>query len=127
MAGSRLEPIRLLVRGLYRGGYSTTTIARLLHEPSHGAVQWMIRDIARPRNDAISLSKPPKSMKPGASRQRARGIMRRKLGRPLRTTEHVHHRDHDYTNNAPENLELLPAGEHIRHHENWKWRHRWRG
>jgi len=29
---------------------------------------------------------------------------------------HRHHKDHDRTNNAPWNIERMPAGDHIRHH-----------
>jgi len=38
------------------------------------------------------------------------------LGRPLRSDEDVHHKDGDRANNAPDNLEVLPHGEHARLH-----------
>jgi|SRR5215510_2677449 len=124
MPTSRFAHRREEIRALYRSGLSTTRIAEIIGGCTYGAICWIVHDIARPRNEAISLSKPPRSLKPGACRQRARGIMRRTLGRPLLRSEHVHHRDHDYTNNDPANLELLPSTTHQRHHQNW--RYRWR-
>ena len=38
------------------------------------------------------------------------------LGRPLRPDEHVHHIDHDKTNDHPSNLKLMIAEYHGRHH-----------
>lgn len=39
------------------------------------------------------------------------------VGRKLNTGEHVHHRDHDRTNNEPSNLELCPTPkDHFREH-----------
>lgn len=38
------------------------------------------------------------------------------VGRPLRRGEVVHHRDEVRTNNAPENLEVMTATAHRRHH-----------
>lgn len=37
---------------------------------------------------------------------------------PIPPSMHVHHKDHDPANNQIENLELLPKGEHLRHHAN---------
>lgn len=45
-----------------------------------------------------------------------RHIMEKFLGRALRSNEHVHHKDGNIHNNAIENLELLSAGDHFRHH-----------
>src|SRR5262245_2098854 len=98
---ARITDRRDEIRALYLSGLSTTQIAKVIGGCTYGAICWIVRDIARPRGEAISRSKPPRSRKPGACRQRARGIMRRKLGRPLLRSEDVHHRDHDYTNNDP--------------------------
>lgn len=45
-----------------------------------------------------------------------RAVMEEKLGRPLESHEHVHHIDHDPTNNDPSNLELLSNSHHKSHH-----------
>ena len=51
---------------------------------------------------------------------RARYRMEKKLGRRLKTREHVHHIDGDWTNDDPSNLEVLPIGEHTKHHKPWE-------
>lgn len=45
-----------------------------------------------------------------------RDVMSKKLGRPLRSIEHVHHKDEDPTNNHPDNLELTTNSLHRKHH-----------
>lgn len=45
-----------------------------------------------------------------------RVLMENKVGRILRSDEHVHHKDEDKTNDDIENLELLDAAEHARLH-----------
>lgn len=45
-----------------------------------------------------------------------RWTMEQHLGRPLRTDEHVHHRDGDPENNALINLQLTTNREHLRMH-----------
>ena len=45
-----------------------------------------------------------------------REVAAQMLGRPLRRDEHVHHRDHDPSNNDPMNLEVLPRREHLAQH-----------
>ncbi len=48
--------------------------------------------------------------------QRARRIAEQMLGRPLRTDEHVHHKNGDTMDDRPENLEVLSSSEHSRRH-----------
>jgi len=43
-------------------------------------------------------------------------IAAEKIGRPLTTDEHVHHKDGDITNNHPDNLEIMSHSEHARIH-----------
>jgi HNH endonuclease len=59
----------------------------------------------------------PPSKKFAASHVAARKIVERKLGRELARNEHVHHRDHDFTNNDEANLEVLSASEHMKYHQ----------
>ncbi len=43
-------------------------------------------------------------------------IMEKYLGRELEPSEHIHHKNHDRTDNRLENLEIVNASEHARHH-----------
>lgn len=45
-----------------------------------------------------------------------RWVMEQVLGRPLRSDEHVHHKDHDGLNNNPSNLEVVTVEEHAQRH-----------
>jgi hypothetical protein len=57
----------------------------------------------------------PWPRKGGYVREHVR-VMELHLGRRIAFGEIVHHKDHNQTNNALENLELLTAGEHSRLH-----------
>lgn len=43
-------------------------------------------------------------------------VMELKIGRRIKPTECVHHKDHDRQNNSIENLELMLRSEHSKHH-----------
>jgi hypothetical protein len=45
-----------------------------------------------------------------------RTVMEKRLGRKLRTQEHVHHKDHNKQNNSLDNLEVCSPKEHLMHH-----------
>ena len=47
---------------------------------------------------------------------RSRYTMEQKLGRLLRSDEHVHHKDNNELNDDDDNLEVMKIGEHTRHH-----------
>jgi hypothetical protein len=49
-------------------------------------------------------------------RHEHRVIAERKLKRPLRPGEIVHHKDHNKRNNNPDNLEVMTQSEHCRLH-----------
>lgn len=53
----------------------------------------------------------------GVCVRRSRAVMSSVLGRALLSSEHVHHKDEDKQNDNPENLEVITAGEHNRHHK----------
>lgn len=45
-----------------------------------------------------------------------RWVMEQVLGRPLRSDEQVHHKNHDRLDNRPENLEVVTSAEHGKRH-----------
>ena len=51
-----------------------------------------------------------------ASRSVHRVIAEWKFGRALTSKEHVHHNDGNKLNNHPDNLEVMSASDHARHH-----------
>lgn len=55
-------------------------------------------------------------------RHEHRVVAEQMLGRPLTSSEVVHHRDGNKRNNDPANLEVLPSrAEHSRHHTQERW------
>jgi hypothetical protein len=57
----------------------------------------------------------PWPRKGGYVREHVR-MMELNIGRRIKSGEVVHHKDHDHTNNALDNLELLTHSEHSRLH-----------
>lgn len=54
--------------------------------------------------------------KDGRCRAEHRVVVEEMLGRPLASEEHVHHINGLKTDNHPDNLQLISASEHARHH-----------
>lgn len=101
-------------RDLYQRGLSTRQVAQLVNAAPSTVIGWL-RDILRTKEQAWAVSV-HKSESPRKCRERARAKMERHLGRTLKTTEHVHHKDSDYTNNDLNNLIVLTEREHAELH-----------
>lgn len=71
----------------------------------------------RSRNAQPSLGKwQPHTYPKYKGRHMHRVIMEAKLGRKLKSNEHVHHIDGNRHNNEPQNLTVLKRIDHLRHH-----------
>ena len=95
-------------RELYLQGYSCREVGSMVGANS-GNVYRVIADIARSKLR-------PDTKNARTNRNRARKIMEQQLGRKLERLEHVHHINGDPVDNRLENLALLSASEHLRHH-----------
>jgi transposase len=103
------------IRASYVAGFSTRQLAEL-YLVSKTRIAQFVQDIARTPSEANQLRFPPQSKHWRSSRAAARKKMERKLGRKLDRSEHVHHIDHDFTNNDETNLQIVDASEHGRMH-----------
>lgn len=74
------------------------------------------RDSAPARGDAQRGRGEGKTYRKLNGRHEHRVIGEAIAGRKLRHNEHVHHKDGNIRNNAPENLEVLPAKMHMQKH-----------
>jgi hypothetical protein len=54
-----------------------------------------------------------------------RYVMEQHLGRPLRSNEHIHHRNHNKADNRIENLQIVSPSEHARMHTTGRTIGRW--
>lgn len=75
-----------------------------------------------PINKGVVLTKRPKLGRyyvthEGRVTTRARVIMEKCLGRKLGRWEWVHHKDGNPLNDSPDNLEVMSASEHMKHHQ----------
>lgn len=105
------------IRQSYLGGLSIRQVsAEVGVSESWAGIVIKRLGISRGKSAAAILRQPPVSKHWRSSRQAARKKMESFLGRKLERYEHVHHIDHNYTNNAIENLCVLNASEHAYHH-----------
>jgi len=114
MGSKRTDQRQARALELYRKGLSARDVADLLQVSPSTVLRW-IGGQRRTKEQAWEVSA-YRSFSPRKCRERARMKMERHLRRTLRTNEHVHHIDGDYTNNRLDNLEVLPAKEHARLH-----------
>ena len=116
MIGKHDKPAVVLT--LYRAGYSTRAVARLLGiSKSHVGKLVKIAGASRDRTAAIQLACTDKpSTNPRTCRAQARRKVTRVQGAPLPRKMDVHHRDGDCTNNALDNLEVIDHAVHTRLH-----------
>ncbi len=112
--GGKIKSRKQQARRLYRRGLSVRKVAAVIGCGKSAVWDW-VRDIGRTKEAAWAVSE-HRSYCPRACRMRARAKVERSLGRRLLSSEQVHHKDCDYTNDRLENLEVLTPQEHIERH-----------
>lgn len=106
------QPIEYLTF-LWQQGLSSRQIAKATGmSKSHVHKLLLKAGYVRSKSAANIIRQPSTSNHWRSARTAARRIMERHLGRKLRTDEHVHHIDEDYTNRSLSNLEVLDAERH---------------
>lgn len=83
------------------------------------AEQWSLSQ--RQSQLANVQSVKPTTYRKYLGRHMHRVVAEEKYGRKILPGEHVHHIDGDKHNNHPDNLEIMTAEEHARHHMNEAW------
>lgn len=105
------------IKNLYLGGLSIRQVAKELGLSETWVAVLVKRfGISRDKSRAAQLRQPSISKRWRSSRQAARKAYERYYGVKLKSDEHVHHINHDYTDNRIENLTVLMASEHSKHH-----------
>lgn len=89
---------------------------RRYSDPSYVTPTLVIREHMRAAQLCRFSSVKPTTYRKLFGRHEHRVIAEEQLGRTLRSDEHVHHKDHNRQNNAPDNLQVLPAREHLALH-----------
>lgn len=114
---TRAKPDPYVIVVLYLCGLSTRQIGKLLSHP-HGMIAHIVKaeGISRTQSAAAMLRQPPKSKHWRSSRQAARKAYQRYHQIKLTSDQHVHHINHNHTDNRIENLTILNASEHTKHH-----------
>ena len=102
---------RKQIRALYLSGLSTREVGKKV-QYSYAYISRICKDIARSRIEAVRLACPAWSKSLRASRAQARRVLEQHLKRRLKSSEHVHHKDGDITNNAVENLRIMTQRDH---------------
>jgi hypothetical protein len=111
-----LEALKPEIRAWYRAGMTSHQIAAYLGTCTYGAINWIVRDIARPKGHRPGTILRPETPHADTSRRRARLLMERHLGCELDPSQHVHHVNGDPFDNRLENLTVISASDHGKLH-----------
>lgn len=102
---------------LYKEGLSTRGVAsKLGYSATWVSILIKKMGLSRSKSQAGVLSHPAKSNHWRTSRNTSRSLYERHYGVKLPSDQHVHHKNDDFTDRRIENLEVLSASEHGKHH-----------